>query len=216
MEFIERLIDLEVQVYPPHTKFKKIQDRLQAFKAKLTQKYSSRILSLRPLIDGEVGQHELTNRMQTLTNILFNNLYFREYKNAPPGEKKLVYIDSVKKFSNKIMYELVKNIYQHAGVKKSNGIVSSGFACAQIYPLNQIRHERLPRHLVESVLQYLSKDNKQKKVQTLGITINDWGVGLINRVREAQKLKAVKNQRYEQLELFSNNDLFEKIKNYFS
>jgi len=204
MEFIDRLSELDVTVFPTTPIYAKIKSKLSAKKEQLKNKYSSRILSLSPLIDNQVEQHELSRRMNTLSNILYYNLpNVNNYENIEVS-RKTINVESIKKFSTKIMYELVKNIYQHAGIEDSNSIYSSGFACAQIYPYSKIKHNNIEKDLLGSIISYIRKQPQEDGFNYLAISINDWGVGIIERVLSAIEVnidKSVRNRKIDKGEL---------------
>jgi hypothetical protein len=171
MDFFTRLRCRDVVVWPQKSTCDALSQRLGALKKERQFLYSSRILALSPLIDNVTEQFALTARIRTLGNILTQNLRGRIERNE------------VEEASAQIMFELVKNIYQHSEVPRL-GQASQGFACAQINRRPLFGDEVLPDALVKSVLEHVRKPTSKKLWKYLSITIADYGVGLSNKLSE--------------------------------
>lgn len=187
LNLIEMLLKLGVIVRPSDESIKKLVLKLDAKKEERKYIYSSKILCLNPLINNEQEQYNLTYRMKTLLNILYwqmkDNIDFKEVEEA----------------SGQIMFELVKNIYQHAGI--SNDLKINGFTCAQINssPIIQFCNESREKKYTESVFLALSQqkqkfrlDNKNKG-SFISITVNDFGIGIHKKVRERNQSLSTKD-----------------------
>lgn len=180
LNLIDMLIELGVVIRPSNETIKKIIEMLAAKKQKLQfNSYSSKILCLSPLVNNNEEQYNLTFRMKTLISILYRRL-------------KIDY-DIVKEASGQIMFELVKNIYQHSGIKNEKMI--NGFTCAQINPkpLIKLSNSEEEEKYSESVFLSLSQNNtnfmldSENKGSFISITMNDFGVGIHNRVMEKRE-----------------------------
>ncbi len=179
MELIKLLRERHVVVIPSKEKLAEIKNKLGAYKKSRVHLYSSRMLCLSPLIESEQEHYGLTTRVKTLTKILRTNLYNRHGK------------DDVEKASELIMYEQVKNIYQHGGLPDSYISRARGFACAQINQIPIITSKKYSQWIVESALKQVKKPIQGKKWKWLSITVNDFGIGLSNKISSFIKKKIV-------------------------
>lgn len=171
MGLVNLLRQRNVLVRPTGKGIEKIQEILQAHKNKSSFLHSSRMLPLTPLVESEEDQYALTTRIKTLTHILYRNLYAR------------IDIGDLEEASKQIMFEIVKNIYQHSNLPKDYTSRARGFASAQInkYPL--IDNREFPQALIQSTLETIRKSITGKKWCWLSIAINDFGVGIVDKVR---------------------------------
>lgn len=181
LNLIDMLLNLGVIIRPSDEVLKKLALELNAKKEERKCLYSSKILCLNPLINNSQEQYNLTFRMKTLMNILYWRLKdrndFREVEEA----------------SGQIMFELVKNIYQHSDITPKYLI--NGFTCAQINykPLIEFQDEKEEAAYTESVFLSLSQKtekfilDKKNWGSFISITVNDYGVGIHNKVRELNK-----------------------------
>lgn len=148
LRLVDVLIKLGVVIRPSDEILQKLIVRLDAQKRESKNTYSSKILCLSPLINNSQEQYNLTYRMKTLMNILYwqlkDRIDFREVEEA----------------SGQIMFELVKNIYQHSGV--NNDQMINGFTCAQIInkPIIRFSDETKERSYTESLFLSLSQRNE--------------------------------------------------------
>lgn len=133
---------------------------------------SSKMLSLSPLVDSEIEQKNLTIRLKTLTNILHKNLF-----NRITNEK-------AEETSSQIMYELVKNLYQHAEIKQKV-LQAQGYACAQINRYPTIQNTSYPMDLLASVLEMKKEKTKKRVWRILTISICDYGIGMAHKIGNA-------------------------------
>jgi hypothetical protein len=170
MQLIQLLQDRRVVTRPSWEALRDLQDKLGAHKQPSHFLHSTRMLSLSPLVETDEEQFALTTRMRTFTGILYKHLFGR------------LDLQSMLEASNQIMFELVKNIYQHSELPDTYASKSRGFACAQVnqYPL--IRSDRHPHELVTAVLEQVRPATRNKKWQWLTVTVSDFGVGISNKV----------------------------------
>lgn len=172
LNLIDMLLKLEVIIRPSNEVLNKLIFKLNAKKEERKYTYSSKILCLNPLINDSEEQYNLTYRMKTLMNILYRHM------------KDKIGFKEVEEASGQIMFELVKNIYQHSGVKNKLNI--NGFTCAQInhFPIIKYFEENKEKNYTEAVFLSLSqKDNKYySRGSFVSITVNDFGVGIHDRV----------------------------------
>lgn len=187
LNLIDMLLKLGVVIYPSDETLRQLAARLNAFKQERNYKYSSKILCLNPLINNEQEQYNLTYRMKTLLNILYWRL------------KDRIDFKEVEEASGQIMFELVKNIYQHSG--SNNQSLVSGFTCAQINSLPIIKFSDLNKEkkYTESLFLALSQkgSNFQLNTRNLGsfisITVNDFGVGIHKKVMEKKNCLSIED-----------------------
>lgn len=172
VELLPLLRERGIIVQPGKTTYDDLRNALEAFKNKRFYKYSSKMLALSPLIETEEQQHALTTRMKTLQNILYRNLFGR------------IDIETASAASGQIMFELVKNIYQHSGLQTANESLSAGFACAQINKFFLIDNHRYPPELCAATLEQVRPRIKGKDWRFLSISISDYGIGLCERIRK--------------------------------
>lgn len=179
LNLIDMLLKLGVVIGPSDEGLRNIIQKLDAKKEVRMSMYSSKILCLNPLINNSQEQYNLTYRMKTLISILYwqlkDRINFREIEEA----------------SGQIMFELVKNIYQHSGIK--NDLMINGFTCAQLnlLPLVTFNSTEKEKKYTEAIFLTLSqKDensfalNKKNWGSFISITVNDFGVGIHNKVLE--------------------------------
>ncbi len=179
LNLIDMLLKLGVIVRPSDEGLQNIIQKLNAKKVERIGIYSSKILCLNPLINNSQEQYNLTYRMKTLISILYwqlkNRINFKEIEEA----------------SGQIMFELVKNIYQHSGIK--NGLMINGFTCAQLnlLPLVTFNNADKEKKYTEATFLTLSQReeysfvlNKNNWGSFISITVNDFGVGIHSRVLE--------------------------------
>lgn len=181
LNLVDMLIKLGVVIRPSDEILQKLILRLDAKKDKGRNTYSSKILCLSPLINDSQEQYNLTYRMKTLMNILYwqlkDRIDFREVEEA----------------SGQIMFELVKNIYQHSGI--NNELMINGFTCAQINskPIIKFIDEKKENQYTESTFLALSQYNEKYALDKknlgsfISITVNDFGIGIHKRVMEKKK-----------------------------
>lgn len=181
LNLVEMLLKLDVIVRPSDEVLKRLVIKLDAKKEEQKYIYSSKILCLNPLINDSREQYNLTYRMKTLMNILYwqmkDRIDFREIEEA----------------SGQIMFELVKNIYQHSGINNDMNI--NGFTCAQINPTPIITFDEDYNENIytESLFLALSQKNykfilnRKNKGTFISITVNDFGVGIHQRVMERKQ-----------------------------
>jgi hypothetical protein len=169
MDFFALLRARGVVLRPQKATCDALQQKLAAFKQERQYMYSSRMLALSPLIDSPREQYGLTARIRTLSSILSHNLRGR------------IDNDEVEEASNQIMFELVKNIYQHAEINRLN-LAAQGYACAQINRHFLFGNDVIPEVLVCSVLEHLRPAIRKKMWKYLSITISDYGVGISNKL----------------------------------
>lgn len=187
LNLIENLLKIGVIVRPSDEVYKKLVEKLDAKKKERKNTYSSKILCLSPLINDDQEQYNLTYRMKTLMNILYwqfkNNIDFREVKEA----------------SGQIMFELVKNIYQHSGIDNMNKI--NGFTCAQInsFPIIKFFDGKNENNYTESLFLALAQKkhkfllNTKNRGTFISITVNDFGVGIHNNVMKRTSCENIKD-----------------------
>lgn len=179
LNLIDMLLQLGVIVRPSDEGLQNIIRKMGAKKEERSGMYSSKILCLNPLINSSQEQYNLTYRMKTLISILYwqlkNRIDFKEVEEA----------------SGQIMFELVKNIYQHSGVKNNSMI--NGFTCAQLnlFPLVTCNNPDKEEKYTEAVFLALSQRdenrfilNKKNWGSFISITVNDFGVGIHSKVLE--------------------------------
>lgn len=171
MGLIDLLRNTNVIPRPSANEIEALQDALEARKQR-SRFLSTRMLSLTPLIETEEEQHALTTRIKTMTGILYKNLFGR------------IDVREMRDASNQIMFELVKNIYQHCGLPSSYSSRARGFACAQIHKWPDITDKDAPQEIVDAVLDTLKERIRGKQRSWLTITINDFGVGIAAKVEE--------------------------------
>lgn len=184
LNLIDMLIKLGVVIRPSDEILQKLIVQLKAKKIERKNTYSSKILCLSPLINDSQEQYNLTYRMKTLMNILYWQL------------KNRIDFSEVEEASGQIMFELVKNIYQHSGIK--NDLNINGFACAQINSqpivkfLDEVKENRYTESLFLALSQRTEKCflNRKNYGSFISITVNDFGVGLHNRVIEKKKFSS--------------------------
>lgn len=146
-------------------------------------KYSSRILGLSRIIETELEQRKLSDEVSTMVAILRENLRGRTIGYDAESGKEIRH-DSHQALheGQQITFELVKNIYQHAEISQQSTFSSSGYICAQF-----VRHPPLdkPEPKMQPLFDLLKVyENRSKKgLQYLCITINDFGIGLVNKIR---------------------------------
>ena len=177
LELYDALSSCGAKIKPSPLRLDKIKNYLKAFKRKRYYRYSSKILSLNPLIETEAEQHALTTRVKTLSNILMANLYRR------------INLEVSKEASVQIMFEVVKNIYQHSRVNMKDKTKAKGFACAQIISYPLIRSDDYSMTVIASGMESVRTRLKGKKWKILSITINDFGNGIVENVRKDLKSK---------------------------
>lgn len=212
LNLVEMLLKIGVVVRPSDEVLKKLISVLNAKKEERKHIYSSKILCLSPLINDSQEQYNLTYRMKTLMNILYwqmrDNIEFREVEEA----------------SGQIMFELVKNIYQHSGI--NNELKINGFTCAQInaFPIIKFSEKENENNYTESLFLALSQKrqsfllSKKNIGSFISITVNDFGVGIHKRVMERKECKSIKEALLLAFttnfssKLFDTKDEFWKIK----
>lgn len=179
LNLIDMLLKMGVVVRPSEEGLQALIQKLDAKKTERTNMYSSKILSLNPLINNSQEQYNLTYRMKTLISILYwqlkNRVDFKEIEEA----------------SGQIMFELVKNIYQHSEIK--NDLKINGFACAQLnlLPIITFNNFDKERRYTETTFLALSQGDekgfvldKENRGSFISITVNDFGVGIHSKVLE--------------------------------
>lgn len=179
LNLIDMLLKLDVVVRPSDEGLQNIIQKLDAKKEERISMYSSKILCLNPLINNSQEQYNLTYRMKTLISILYwqlkNRINFREIEEA----------------SGQIMFELVKNIYQHSGIE--NNLMINGFTCAQLnlFPIVTFNNHHKEKNYTEAAFLTLSQRdensfilNKKNWGSFISITVNDFGVGIHSKVLE--------------------------------
>lgn len=184
LNLIDMLLKLGVIIRPSDEILKMLIEKLEAKKEKRKYIYSSKILCLNPLINDSQEQYNLTYRMKTLMNILYWQL------------KSRIDFTEVEEASGQIMFELVKNIYQHSGIGNEQKI--NGFTCAQInsMPIIKFFDEDKEHNYTESIFLALSQSdnrymlNRNNLGAFISITVNDFGVGIHNKVMEKQSDKS--------------------------
>ncbi|MEP5765199.1 MAG: hypothetical protein ABJ308_11415 [Halieaceae bacterium] len=176
MGFVETLRELGVTVLPSPLIYEEIEDYLRAVKKDRYFLYSSRMLALSPLIDSEAEQRELSTRIETLNTILFQNLRYRL-------ERSNLDHQSIRAASNQIMFEMVKNIYQHSSAPARDR--PQGFACAQInkLPLVELDDARADIDIVYAALETQKERTKYRVFRWLSISVNDFGIGIPKKLR---------------------------------
>lgn len=185
LNLVDMLLKLGVVIRPSDEILQNLIVKLDAKKEERKSIYSSKILCLSPLINDSQEQYNLTFRMKTLMNILYwqlkDRINFREVEEA----------------SGQIMFELVKNIYQHSGLE--NELMINGFTCAQINnkPIIKLNDEIEEMRYTESLFLALSQrnnnyvlDNKNRG-SFISITINDFGVGIHKRVMDKKQCYSI-------------------------
>lgn len=170
MGFVTLLHQASVVTRPAPSTISELQVQLDARSHETFFQHSTRMLSLSPLIETEEEQYALTTRIKTLTGILYKNLFAR------------IGLEDLEEASDQIMFELVKNIYQHSDLPAEYRSRARGFACAQINKRPLVEHDAYPKVLVGSVLEGIKRGITGKDWQWLCISINDFGVGLTNKV----------------------------------
>ncbi len=189
LNLIEMLLKIGVVLRPSDEVLRKLVTELSAIKEERKGVYSSKILCLNPLINNSQEQYNLTYRMKTLMNILYwqlrERIDFKELKEA----------------SGQIMFELVKNIYQHSEINNDSDI--NGFTCAQInsYPIIKLQDDKEEKKYTESLFLTLSQNNEDFFLNDknmgafISITVNDFGIGIHKKVLEkkhcASKAEAI-------------------------
>jgi len=195
--FTNTLYEYGVNVSPGPHKYVKLRDHIAANQYEKTWRHSSRMLGLNKLIDSELEQRSLSDRISTMANILYKNLYGK----LTPEE--------ARKDSEHIMYELVKNIYQHSDKSINKIVKNSGFACAQIIQTPLLNKPKVDSQAINDLV-HTQWQNVKKKIQFLSITINDFGIGLANKIRlDLQNRKDTKPLHYQNClidEEFINSD----------
>lgn len=179
LNLIDMLLKLGVVIRPSEEGLQNIIHKLAAKKEERVSMYSSRILCLNPLINNSQEQYNLTYRMKTLISILYwqlrNRMDFKEIEEA----------------SGQIMFELVKNIYQHSEI--DNNLMINGFTCAQLNLLPIITFEDFIKEDTYTHTVFLSLSqrdenrfilNKKNWGSFISITVNDFGVGIHSKVLE--------------------------------
>ena len=179
LNLIDMLLKLGVVITPSDEGLQNIIQKLDAKKAERNSLYSSKILCLNPLINNAQEQYNLTHRMKTLISILYwqlkNRINFKEIEEA----------------SGQIMFELVKNIYQHSEIK--NDMMINGFTCAQLnlLPIITFEDSKKEKKYTEAIFLTLSQGNencfalnKKNWGSFISITVNDFGVGIHSKVLE--------------------------------
>ena len=179
MDFAEILYEYRVNVYPNYDKYILIRDKLDASPEKRKWKYSAKILHLNKLIEDELQQRTLSDRIAIMANILRNNLFLR----ITPQE--------ARDDSEQIMFELVKNIYQHSQIAHTKSLKNNGFACAQInkYPLLNV--PKIDFTMIQALFHNEKTNSSNRNWQFLSITINDFGIGLSSKLRSDLRNKLV-------------------------
>lgn len=179
LNLIDMLLKLGVVIRPSDEGLQNIIQKLDAKKEERVSMYSSKILCLNPLINNSQEQYNLTYRMKTLISILYWQL------------KSRINFKEIEEASGQIMFELVKNIYQHSGIK--NDLMINGFTCAQLnlLPIVTFNSTDKENKYTEATFLTLSqKDeysfalNKNNWGSFISITVNDFGVGIHSKVLE--------------------------------
>ncbi len=178
MELYENINYDYVIQFPNCDTLKKVKELLVSHEYEKKWMYSSKMLALNPLINDEKEQIYLTARLNTLTNIIFHNLYGKvDYGEA-------------REASSQIMYELVKNIYQHAYSEDiSARLEKHGIACAQINKFPIIQNKEYSLKDISGILELVKKRTKGKVWKFLSISICDFGVGINSVIRTDLKSK---------------------------
>jgi hypothetical protein len=172
IELLKSLYEVDVVEKPKRSAITELTSRLHAQKADCGYLYSSRMLSLSPLIETSEEQYALTRRVRTLTSMLSANLFRRVERED---------IDTV---SSNLMFEIVKNIYQHSGLPDEYRARPRGYACAQIMKHGIIRIKELEDVMLRAALEQVKPGIRGKEWQWMSISINDFGVGVCNSVRD--------------------------------
>lgn len=179
LNLVDMLLKLGVVVTPSDEGLQNIIQKLDAKKEERISMYSSKILCLNPLINSSQEQYNLTYRMKTLISILYWQL------------KKRINFKEIEEASGQIMFELVKNIYQHSGIK--NNLMINGFTCAQLnqLPIVTFNNADKEKKYTEAAFLTLSQRdensfvlNKKNWGSFISITVNDFGVGIHSKVLE--------------------------------
>lgn len=187
--FSELLYQYNTNVKPSPARYDGLKKKLEAYPFERFWRNSSKILSLSKLIKNELEQKYLSLRIETMTNILKRNLYGR------------ISDEEAKDDSEQIMYEMVKNIYQHSELNTDNVYVNNGFACAQIN-----KYPNSPKWDLEKTKMLFFNDGPfRKEWRFLTITINDFGVGLVNKIRKSL-LEQIKDDGFECGRFFVDNE----------
>ena len=174
VDIINLLVSRNVMVSPSPKTIIELQEKIGANKKQREFLYSTSML-------------QLTMRIRTLTSILYHNLGHR------------LDLDSIREASDQIMFELVKNIYQHSELPSDYTTKSRGFACAQINPISTIVSPQFDDLLIKAALDHKKKSRKQSQWKWLCISVNDFGVSISKKVYDF---------------LFSKNDKDQKIGRY--
>ena len=171
MQFAEILFKYHVNVYPNYDNYIAMREALAAVPEKRLWLHSAKILYLNKLIEDELQQRTLSDRIAIMANILKNNLFLRVDQSEAQED------------SEQIMFELIKNIYQHSKTVLDDKYLNSGFTCAQInkYPLLNI--PKVNPELLNDLFYKEQSRNEKQNWKYLSITINDFGVGLAEKLR---------------------------------
>ncbi len=195
MDLLGLLRKSNVIIQPSLFAFNSLKEKLNAHKQRSYYKYSSRILALSPLINNEEEQLALTTRMETLISILSKNLFNR------------INFSKIQDTSNRMMFELVKNIYQHADIELKESNSAKGFTCAQISKFPLINNDKVDDAKIDIViaaLEQIKRGTKGKTWKFLCVTINDFGIGLHNKIANDIKEKDLLGKKIGKFEIDKN------------
>ncbi len=166
--------------YSPNPELANMRKRPAPFGAdRIIRKYSTTMMPLSRLIEGPSEMLELSNRIENIANILGHHAYFDKAEGCYDLQR-------ARNVSELLMFEVVKNIYQHSIIGERIKDEIRGFASAQINKLPLIATSK-PLKKTIARLKYpdmdFDKKEYDKRIRYLSIAIDDFGIGLISRVK---------------------------------
>ena len=179
--FVENLYKNDINVNPGPDSFQEIVKKYGAEPFVRKWKHSAKMLSLTRVIDTELDQRVLSDKVDNMATILYQNLWGRT------GTREA-------KDAGQMMFELVKNIYQHAPFNIKSNSINNGYISAHVQKTPILKKPPLDIDLIKDLL--FTKSRLKTARRYLSISINDFGIGLVKKVRDDLTLtdeKAKKN-----------------------
>ena len=213
-----QLSENSVDCYPSNKTFGKLLTQFKRYVYFDESKFSTTLMPMSALDDDELtGKNKIRadKRIKNLTVILWTHFHGHDIQtlmNENVQTKEIKHLRKVRHLSAVLMYELIKNIYQHSNIKSSASIL--GYATVQMNKrstLNAKNNTYFPTlkydksHNKVNLFAMLSNENIGEKyasdaVRYLSISICDFGQGIIESIK-GYFLEKNYDEKFEDIEL---------------
>lgn len=176
--FLKLIQKLDIRTYPDINELREIKEKHNIVRKNEKHGTSISIMPLTEIVSDSITDNiYISKNMDRLCLILVNNI-----------PTKIDKVDA-EYYSKHILFELIKNVYQHSLIK--NDDIPRGMVSAHLYKypnIKRINNEELINHkdevtLVQSWINFSRRSEQDRiPIEFLTITIDDYGVGLINNI----------------------------------